>query len=233
MSTLSDTWFVEPLFDYEYKTYEVMAYVHKVSLQFSLQKFFPHLAELRSHLHNIEGFQKAKMEMTDQLRTELVEVDLRRLQLIRNALPDNIGIMAELDEIVNFAAKALEQLQNEGRKQLEALKPQIEIVPLGVLGPAGHPGYLFVRAGKSLRIYTYHFRWVRQAYAINQFKDVCTHYHSEVPVTPFMNFQAVKWDLIKSAPALRNAYLVESGVDVPYCETLIPIAKEFLIRTAA
>ncbi len=235
MATLSDTWYVEPLFDYEYKTYEVLAFVGGMEKQFSLHKLFPYLSELRKQINNLEDFRKAKTEMSEGLRRELLDVDLRRLQLIRASLPNEQGIMDELDEIIKFAVKAMEGVQVAGEKQLDDLKNQVNISPLGVLGAPDNPGFLLVQANGWWRIYNYHFRLVRQLYNAEPFKDVCTQYLYEVKQRPFMNLNAVKWELVKKQPALHgsviNAYAVEAQIDLPYYETLMPIVKDYLIRT--
>jgi len=237
MKQLSETWFVEPLFDYEYKTYEVMAYAKNMESQFSERKFFPYLDDVKRLLNNLDAYRAAKAEMGDSLRTDLLEVDLKRLKMIREALPDNCGIMAELDGIVRFASHTLGNLYREGSAILDELLSDVEITPLGILASADNPGWLFFRKSRSVRIYSYHFRLVRRPFGNNSYKDVCTNYHSEITTGRFENLNAVKWELMNKSDivsrATPNVYLVETGLRLPQCETLLPIAKHFLIRSAA
>lgn len=237
MKKLSETWFAEPVFDYEYKTYEVMAYAKSMEDRFSQRKFFPYLDDVKRTLHNLDAYRTAKAQMTDGLKTDLLELDLRRLQMIRAALPDNSGIMATLDEIVNFAAQMLGGLYKEGTEILDQLSREVEITPLGIHGGALNPGFLFFRKPRSVRIYTYYFRLVRRPWSKESYKDVCTRYHSEIAAGPFDNLNAVKWDLMGREKGLGskapNAYLVHTDIQLPQYETLLPIAKRYLIKTAA
>lgn len=237
MKQLSETWFVEPLFDYEYKTYEVMAYAQSMESRFSERKLFPYLDDVKRLLHNLDAYRAAKEDISENLRTELLEVDFNRLKMIREALPDSSGVMAELDGIVRFASHTLGNLYREGSAILDELLNAVEITPLGILGAAENPGWLLFRKPRSVRIYSYHFRLVRRPFGNDSYKDVCTKYHSEITAGRFENLNAVKWELMNSSEvvtrAAPNAFLIETGLKLPQCETLMPIAKHFLIRSAA
>jgi len=199
--------------------------------------FFPYLEDVRRLLFNLDAYKAAKEDLSENLRTDLLEIDLRRLKMIREALPDSSGVMAELDGIVRFASHTLGNLYREGSAILDELMNDVEITPLGILGSAENPGWLFFRKPGAVRIYSYHFRLVRRPFGKDSYKDICTQYHSEISAGRFENLNAVKWELMsredrvnRSAP---NVYLVETGLNLPQCETLMPIAKRFLIRSAA
>lgn len=237
MKQLSETWFIEPLFDYEYKTYEVLAYAKGMESQFSERKLFPYLDDVRRLLHNLDAYKAAKADLSENLRTDLLEVDLKRLAMIREALPDSSGVMAELDGIVNFAAGTLGNLYREGSAIVDELTKDVEITPVGITGFAENPGWLFFRKPHSVRIYSYHFRLVRRPMGNQSYKDICTKYHSEVAAGRFENLNAVKWELMNTCTTVNrstpNTYLVETGLRIPHYETLLPIAKRFLLSTAA
>lgn len=237
MKQLSETWFIEPLFDYEYKSYEVMAYVQGIESHFAESKFYPYLDQVRKLLQGLEGFRLAKEGLEARLRSQLVEVDLQKLRLIREALPDSGGLISELDEIVKFAEKTLDQLQVEGQKQLDTLACNVAISPLGIIGPQGKPGLLLFRQWNAMRVYSYEFRMVRRPFALEAYKDVSTRYITEVTLGQFSNYSTIKWDMIKSQPALNvsasNAFLIETDALLPHYETLLPLAKQFLIKTLA
>lgn len=235
MKQLSENWFVEPLFDYEYKSYEIMAYAKAIEQRFSESKFYPYLSEVQRHIRNLEAFSKAKSDMEAQMRSELKDIDLQKLALIRDALPDDSGLISELNDIISFAQKRFEFLQSSGSKVLNELSKFIEISPLGMLGALENPGFLLFKHESNIRIYTYRFRYVRRPFGSENYKDVCTAYHSELTAHRFSNLNHIKWDLVKSQKGLDqavNAYLVESKLALPQYETLVPFAKEYLIKTA-
>lgn len=235
MKQLSENWFVEPLFDYEYKSYEILAYSQGIQQCFSESKFYPYLSELQRHIHNLEAFRKAKSEMEGQMRSELKEIDLQKLALIRDLPADESGLISELNDIITFAQERFHHLQTSGRQVLSELSKFVEISPLGILGSVENPGFLLFKHDSKVRVYTYRFRYVRRPLGSDNYKDVCTAYHSELTTQRFSNLNHIKWDLVKSQRGLEqsvNAYLVESRLALPQYETLVPIAKEYLIKTA-
>lgn len=237
MKHLSETWFVEPLFDFEYKTYEVLAFAKSVKAHFDESRLFPYLDHVDRHTRMLEAYRLAVEAMGGALRTDLVEVDLKRLQLIRDSLPDQGGVMAELDHITRFAKEVFEAVHLEGEKLLKEMAEMVEISPLGILGAPGSPGYLLFRRDQKVRVYSYHYRLVRRAFSAESYKDVCTRYHSELTTSKFESIHSVKWNLIKTDSQHRhsapNAFVVETTLDLPQYETLLPIAKQYLIRAVA
>lgn len=237
MKQLSETWFVEPLFDFEYKTYEVLAFAKSIKLHYDEARLFPYLGYVDRHARMLEAYRLAKEGMGGVIRTDLVEVDLKRLQLIRDAIPDKGGVMAELDQITRFAQEVFEGVHQEGKRLLEEMTDMVDISPLGILSSPGSPGYLLFRHDHKIRVYSYHYRLVRRAFCTESYKDVCTQFHSEWVTGKFENMNAVKWHLIKSdkhvRPSPPNAFVVETRVDLPQYETLLPIAKQYLIKAVA
>jgi hypothetical protein len=237
MKQLSVNWFVEPLFDFEYKTYEVLAYAKSVTDQFAQHRFYPYIDEVVQHKALLDGFIHAKASVEGKLRSDLIELDLDHLRLIREQLPDSSGLIRELDSILHFASRTFTKLQSAGMDQLASLSEKVEITPVGIQVSAEHPGFLFFRKGSSVRIYSYRFRLVRRPYSAGAYKDVCTQYLSELSTHQFTNYSHIKWDLIKSqksfASTALNAYLVETSANLPQHETLIPLAKQFLIKAVA
>jgi len=237
MKQLSETWFVEPLFDYEYKSYEVLAFAKEVKKHFESSRLFPYLAEVSRHTSMLKAYRLAKEAIGGSLRTDLLEIDLKRLQLIRDAIPDKGGVMAELDQIIAFAEEVFERTHQEGNHLLEDLTDMIEIHPVGIVAAPGSPGYLLFRRDQKIRVYSYHYRLVRRAFTTEAYKDVCTQYHSEWTLSRFENVHTIKCDLIKgqrqSSVAATNAFVVETSLDLPQYETLLPIAKQHLIKAVA
>lgn len=235
MERLNRNWFFEPVFDFEYKTYQLRAYIRDVRDRFSESKFYPYLIDIQSHLTDVRNFHSSKEHLEESLCRELKEIDLRGLQLIRREIPDDKGIITELTQIVKYADTHLAKTYENGIANLEKMAEEVQITPLGIVTATKSEGFLLFRKVQSTRIYTYSLRLVRRASASQEFMDVKTRYIQEVSTGLLTNFNELKWQLIKTsgADAALNAFLVESNTDLPQYETLLPIAKKYLIKTAA
>jgi len=233
MVNLSETWYVEPVFDYEYKTYQLRSYTKSLAERFSEWKFYPYLNELRAHLERLEEFKLVRAELQKNLRREVTRIDLDRLKLIRKSIPEDTGVISELGEIVDFAIVHLSHHYRDGLQNLDELRTQVQISPLGIFTGFQDSGFLFFRKTTSTRIYSYHLRIIRRSVADEVYKDVQTTFIDEISTGMFTNFNDLKWDLIRSTrkPEITRAYLVETNSAFPQYETLLPIAKCYLINT--
>lgn len=232
MVKLRDTWLVEPIFDFEYKTYELKAYSRDLSKCFSEMKYYPYLPELERHMALIETYRTLKAEMEGRFRRELCKIDLKRLEMVRERLPQDSGVIAELDEIIDFAREHLMELYKNGRKSLDDAVEKVQISPLGIVSASTQKGFLLFRKSQTTRIYTYEMRLVRRPGISEKYKDVKSQYLTEISTGMFTNFNEIKWDLLKreKGQAAQNAFLVETNTELPQYETLLPLAKHYILE---
>ncbi len=233
MGNLSETWYVEPVFDYEYKTYQLRSYTKHLAERFSELKFYPYLSDLRSHLQRLDEFKTGRAELQKNVRRDIARIDMDRQKLIRESIPEDAGVMLELGEIVNFAIAHLSHYYRDGLQNLDALNAQVQISPLGIFNGVQDSGFLFFRKNTSTRIYSYHLRIIRRSVADEVYKDVQTRFIEEITTGMFTNFNELKWDLIRSTRTseITSAYLVETNTEYPQYETLLPLAKRYLINS--
>lgn len=82
-------------------------------------------------------------------------------------------------------------------------------------------------AGKT-RIYKYRYRFVRRPYESEAYKDVMTEFLDERTTGRFPNFRELKMQYREKNEI--NTYLIETETEIPVFETLLPVAKEFLLQ---
>ncbi len=235
MVKLNENWFVEPVFDFEYKTYQLRAYLRDLQDRFQEWKFYPYLNELQKHLVQVDGFKAGKVVLDENLRRDLREIDIRRQKLIRDTLPDDHGVIGELDEIISYASMHFNSLYKETLTGLEKTAGQVQISPLGIITSTVSEGILLFRKIRSTRIYTYQIRLVRRPAQEESYRDVQTRFLDEISTGMFTNFNEIKWGIMKATQKVTgtNAFLIESNTELPQYETLLPIAKQYLIRKVA
>ena len=89
MRTLSNDWLIEPVFDYEYKTYQDLAYTSRAERRFEKSMLFPYLSDVELHLRKLSFYKKNVLALESELKTNLVGVNLKQLLLIREKLEDD------------------------------------------------------------------------------------------------------------------------------------------------
>lgn len=233
MSPLSKNWIVEPVFDYEYKTYQVLGYMQQVEAHFASHRLYPYLTELAGHLALLDAYESKKEALHDALRTELLKIDLKRLKMIRRGVEDESGVLDLLDEILAFAKERFDRVMKQGLETKEEVMKEINISPVGIMGADNSGGLLLFKKSGAARVYQYAFRMVRRPGTTDTHKDVVTRFLDEVTVGALPDFTAIKGRYLRRSdtPNQPNAYLVETTMPLPRFETVLPVVKEYLLTT--
>ena len=81
MVTLPENWMTEGLIDFEYKKYQLLAYLKETSSQFKDVKIYPALADLIDHLQTLNELQLGKLELSNLFPKNLESIDLQQAKL--------------------------------------------------------------------------------------------------------------------------------------------------------
>jgi len=227
MSRLSNDWLIEPVFDYEYKTYQILAYTSQAKKWFKKSMLFPYLPEIQSHIRRLSIYKQSVLHLENELRTDLIGVDFNQLKLIRERLSDD-GVMETVNDVLEFALENLSLTYQSGLSEKESLLEQISISPVGILSPEKSGGLILLNNSGKTRIYKYSYRFVRRPYESDSYKDVITEFLDERTTGRFPNFGEMKMQYRKKNEI--NTYLFETETEIPVFETLLPVAKEFLLQ---
>ncbi|MFT6998927.1 MAG: hypothetical protein ACJAQ4_002690 [Cryomorphaceae bacterium] len=227
MSRLSNDWLIEPIFDYEYKTYQVLAYTCQAEKRFEESMIFPYLPDIQSHLRRLNIYKQSVLNLESELRADLIGVDFKQLRLIREQLSDS-GVMGTLNDVLEFALEKLTYTYQLGLSEKESLLEQINIRPIGLLSPENTGGLLLLNSSRKTRIYKYSYRFVRRPYESESYKDVMTEFLDERTTGRFPNFRELKMQYREKNQI--NTFLIETETEIPIFETLLPVAKEFLLQ---
>jgi len=227
MSRLNKDWLIEPVFDYEYKTYQVLAYTSQAEKHFKQAMLFPYLPDIQRHLRQLNFYKKSVLNLEEELRTELVGFDFSQLKLVREQLTDN-GVISTLNDVLEFAIEKLSTTHQLGITEKQSLLEQINIRPIGILNPSSERGLLLLNCSRTTRIYKYTHRFVRRPFESEAYKDVRTEFLDERETGRFPNFRELKMQY--RCENEINTFLIETETEIPVFETLLPFAKEFLLK---
>ncbi|MFN8277315.1 MAG: hypothetical protein U0T84_07525 [Chitinophagales bacterium] len=228
---LSENWLTEGLYDFEYKKYQLLAYLQRVRADFKDQKLYPRLSELVQHYRNLEGYTRHKKLFVNQLPKKIAAIDLQQLQLEYQQTELREDVLAVLDEIASYALPQIKQNLDDGKALYDAVEQQVDIFPVGIIPMHNQEGYFFLRdyAEKTVGVYAYQITLFESATeTLRGIKtDLVYEYASGISNT----YESVKYQLIKEkrlpAPA---TYVMEFKLHVPLNETRLPLAKRMLVR---
>lgn len=231
MATLNDNWFLEPVFDFEYKSYEVLGFTQYLNNHFSKWEFYPYIDKLMMRIAELSSYRRAKIALEEKLERDIDAIDLKNKKIIKRPVEDKNGVIAELQEIIRFADIHLNNCFNQAHSELERVTDEMEITQLGISDLHEDHGLLFFKNLNQTRVYSYNVRMIMRPGNTDLYKDVKTVFLDEISTGMLTNFNDLKWNIIKNLTRDlgTNAFLVESNTHIPHFETLLPMAKNYLI----
>lgn len=230
--TLSETWFMEGYIDYELQKYRLLAYLQEVKKHFNETKLYPQLSDMVAHYNNLLLFKANKQLLQDSFPKKMTSIDTEKLTGVYERIISDTELMAELEEITTFALGEMKSTINEGAEIYELVEKQLIIEPVGIMPLYKNEGYVFLRytGHQEVRIYTYSVSLFEHKDA--RYKGIKMTYIDSRTRNLVTTYEQIKMDIVREIRTLPNpaVYMVEFPIDIPFNETLLPVAKRVLVR---
>ena len=233
MKNLSRDWIIEPHIDFEYKKYILLAYLQEVELFYKQNKLFPLFHDLYEHYHQLTGMNKVKEGLSSFFPKELEYVDLVKKKLKFASLFEDDCMLKEIQSVIAYALPKLKEAIEEGKRLKKILLDSMLINPIGLVPLYQKEGYLLLTTLKEeTNVYEYRLNSIEHPEKEKKYMSVAVNYVSTYGKSIQYTFEYIKTDLLKTNKKMPNpaTYLVETNVDIPYEEALLPIAKEKLFN---
>jgi len=235
MKQLSETWFAEGYIDFELKKYALLAYLQEISKHFNENKLYPQLSDLIFHYNNIVAFRENKKYLQEHFPKRLSGIQIEKLQVLYEQMIEDNELMQELEEIINYSAGKMKNAISNGAEIYEFVEETLTISPVGLVPLDIQEGYFFLSAGNSKTTRVYHYRLSFFEKHDEKYRSMKT-YYINLQQRSFINtYENIKYDLIKSKTELPNpaVYSIETELNFPVEETILPIAKRSLVKFIA
>jgi len=232
MKTLSETWFTEGFIDFELKRYTLLAYLQEVNKYFNQHKLYPQLADLIFHYNNIVSFRENKKYLQEQFPKQLTEINLRQLEVLYERMIADDELMEELESIINYSANKMKSAITNGTEIYEMVEESLKIAPVGLIPLETSEGYMFLQNSSLHQTFVYYYRITMFEKHDEKYRGIKTTYIESWQKNIVNTFGNIKSELIRQRKELPNpaVYSIESTLNYPLEETLLPIAKRSLVR---
>lgn len=232
MKNLSTNWLTEGLIDFEYKKYQLLDYLQTVNLSFQHNKLYPSLQDLVFHYRNLLDLDQRKNNLKNNFPGKISSIDFssKKIKFEPTLLEDKS--MTELQDIISFSIPEFKRHILDGKEKYEYFENKINISPIGLTPLYPDEGYLFISElnKKETRIYEYQISSIHNL--DTTYKSVYTSLIEVKRRSISETYENMKISLIAERKKYPNpaTYLLESNVNCPLNETLLPIAKRILVR---
>ena len=212
MERLRPGWFLHGLWDEEYQRYRLLAYLKHVQAAFFAQRLYPPLSDL------IESYEELRSLAQAQQTTAVLEDSTDTLY-----------------RIIQFAIPKLEESIQEGQQIYDLIARHLQVEVVGLIPLYKAEGYLFLRRGgeKVVRAYRYEIRPIQDKEGLVGIRlEPVEEFVFSILATPFTILREKLLKAYKDLPTPLTL-VVESPLEVPLQETLLPIIKRNLPRWIA
>ena len=235
MEELKSNWLTEGLIDFEYKKYQLLAYLQKVKKSFNRVELYPFLSDLVFHYRNLKSINENKGLIQEAFPKEISLESIRDLELKYKKIVEDDDIMKEIEEIINFSIPRVKVQLDEGSFIYEYVESQCEISPVGLSSLYANEGYLFISQPpqKEADVFRYQITIFEQSN--ETFRGINTQFIYTTERSLSNSFEQIKLRLIKEFADIPNpsTYLITTKLKFPFEATLMPVAKRLLVKHLA
>lgn len=232
MKSLSETWFAEGYIDFELKKYTLLAYLQEINKGFKENKLYPQLADIIFHYNNIIAFRDNKKFLQNHFPKRLTKVELEKLSLFYMQVVEDTELMKELEDIIQYASRKMQQTISDGTGIYEFVEEKINIQPIGLVPLDISEGYFFLVNGPANDTHVYQYKLTIFEKHNEKYRGIRTNYIDRWQRSFSSTYENIKSALIKTKTDLPNpaVYAMETSMCFPVEETLLPVAKRYLVK---
>ncbi|MES2591917.1 MAG: hypothetical protein V4608_08535 [Bacteroidota bacterium] len=232
MKALGQNWIVENLIDFEYKKYELLAYLQGIKQDFKDEKLYPALSDLIGHYNNLITIKNNKQQLSDSFHKILSRIDMEKLKLIYDSVEKDNALISEIENIINYSIPQLEGPLKEGQDIYNSIESNMQIQPIGLTPLNTDEGYMFISDGKQKDTFVHQYKITFFEHASENYRGIHTSFVTSFAYSYANTYENIKLQLIKEIPQLPipAVFAISSEKQYPLDESFIPIAKRSLVR---
>ncbi len=232
MEKLQQDWLTRGLIDFEYKKYQLLAYLKQINECFGRKELYPSLSDLIFHYRNLKSLKENKLFLQENFPKELSLENMKALEVKYLEIIKDDELMTEIESIIEFALPQFRSSLDEGASIYDYVESNCQLSPVGLVPLYASAGYLFVAQPPQKEASVYRYQVTLYESSAESFKGLQTQFLEQASLSLIDTYEHIKLRLLRTYSDLPNpgVFLVYSKVKLPMAQTLMPVAKRILIR---
>ncbi|MDF3079010.1 MAG: hypothetical protein K0S09_2899 [Sphingobacteriaceae bacterium] len=232
MRTLSVNWFIEGSVDFEHKKYLILSYLQEINQHFHKSRLYPNLSDLVFHYNNLLNFKQNKLTIQKAFPSRLTQADIEAVQLTYERMVKDDGLMQEIERIISYSLNKIDPALREGKEIYDFVESRLNIAPVGVVPLVPYHGYFLLKNGDERSNSVYEYQITIFEGKDDKYRGINTEFVENYTYNFVNTPESIKVDLITRRKHLPNpaVYQVESDIMFPLEQTLLPVAKQTLVK---
>jgi hypothetical protein len=235
MTTLPKNWITNGHVDFEYKKYQLLAYLQETNKHFNQMKLYPVLSDLMDHYRDLNELKASRSEFKELFPKRLDSIDFQKGKLNYQSKVSEDGLMKELSMITEFALPKLVSQIEEGKTIYDYVADQLEFEPVGIVPIYNREGYILMSIEKKNEVHAFRYKSNVLHFAGEHFRNISMWLIGVFQRSLANTFERIKMTLIREIKELPNpaTWRIHSQQEFPIEETLVPISKRLILNRVA
>ncbi len=235
MTTLPKNWITEGLIDFEYKKYQLLAYLQETNKHFNQMKLYPVLSDLIDHYRDLNELKSNSSELNELFPKRLDSIDFQKGKLNYQSKVGEDAVMKELSMITEFALPKIVSQIEEGKTIYDYVEDQLEFEPVGIVPIYNKEGYILMSRDKIQEVHAYRYKSSLLHFAGEKFRSISMWLVGVFQRSLVNTLERIKMNLVREIKELPNpaTWRIHSQQEFPIEETLIPISKRLLLKSVS
>lgn len=232
MKTLAKNWITEGLIDFEYKKYQLLAYLQEAEQEFQAVKLYPMLSDLIDHHRLLLELDSGKTELSRLFPKALNGIDFHNAQLQFEKKIDDGEVMNEISQITEYALPRIATQIEEGKTLYNFVEEQVEFEPVGIQPIYNREGFILMTRAKKSDVHAFRYKSNLLQMAGEKFRSITFWLVGIFQKSLINTMEKLKMQLIREVKELPNpaTWRLHSHHSVPIEETLVPISKRLVLQ---
>ena len=235
MRTLPKNWITEGLIDFEYKKYQLLAYLQEAEREFQAIKLYPILSDLIDHHKLLNELKEGETELSKLFPKALNGIDLHSAQLHYQPKIQDGEVMKEISQITEFALPRISKQIEEGKTIYNFVEEQVEFEPVGIVPIYNREGFVLMTRESRTDIHAFRYKSNILQLAGEKFRSITFWLLGVFQKNLVNTLEKLKMQLIREVKELPNpaTWRIHSPHVFPIEETLIPLSKRLLLQNVS
>jgi hypothetical protein len=235
MRTLPKNWITEGLIDFEYKKYQLLAYLQEAEREFQAIKLYPMLSDLIDHHRLLHELNTGKTELSKLFPKALNGIDLQSAQLQYEPKIEDGEVMKEISQITEFALPRIASQIEDGKSIYNFVEEQVEFEPVGIVPLYNREGFVLLTRESSTDVHAFRYKSNILQMAGEKFRSITFWLLGIFQKNLVNTLEKLKMQLIREVKELPNpaTWRIHSPHSFPIEETLIPLSKRLLLKAVS
>ncbi|HQU57484.1 MAG TPA: hypothetical protein PLG88_08630, partial [Chitinophagaceae bacterium] len=184
------------------------------------------------HYNNIVAFRTNKQYLQEHFPKKLTGIQMEKIQTLYELIIEDDDIMQELEDIIQYAADTMKSTIQNGTGLFEFVEDKMSITPIGIMPLDTQEGYFFLSTADSSTTKIYQYRLSIFEKHDEKYRSIKTSFIDNRNRNLANTYEHIKSELIQHIKEMPNpaVYSIETTLNFPINETLLPIAKRGLVK---